>query len=129
MSQAIHQEVVLPAAPAEVYAALTDAARFSAMSGDAPTAIDASDGGAFSCFGGMIVGRNIECAPAERLVRAWRVKVWETGVYSMVRFELEAVEGGTRVTLVHDAFPEGQHEHLAKGWHENYWGPLAAALA
>jgi uncharacterized protein YndB with AHSA1/START domain len=61
-------------APAErVYATLTTAKVFEEMTG-APTAIDASAGGALSCFGGVIHGRNIECVPGQRLVQAWRAK-------------------------------------------------------
>jgi uncharacterized protein YndB with AHSA1/START domain len=128
MSQAIHQELVYAADPARIYAALTEAAAFSAMSGGAPAEIDARAGGAFACFGGMILGRNLECSPGERLVQAWRVKSWEPGVYSIARFELRAEAGGTRVVLDHVGFPEGQAEHLGQGWHANYWEPLRKHL-
>ena len=74
MADRIHQELVYDAGAALIYRVLTDADRFSAMSGGAPAEIDATAGGAFSCFGGMIHGRNIECAPGERLVQAWRAK-------------------------------------------------------
>ena len=63
MTHRIHQEVVYDADPARIYGVLTDANQFGAMCSGAPTEIDATEGGAFSCFGGMIVGRNIECAP------------------------------------------------------------------
>jgi len=125
----IHQELVFDAAPARIYEALTDAAQFSKLSGGAPTEIEATAGGAFSCFGGMILGRNVECAVGERLVQAWRVKTWDPGVYSIVRFELRPEGKATRVLLDHAGFPEGQGEHLAKGWHTNYWEPLRKALA
>lgn len=129
MTERIHQEIVFDAAPARVYEALTDAVQFSKLSGGAPAEIEATAGGAFSCFGGMILGRNVECAPGERLVQAWRVKTWEPGVYSIVRFELRPEGGTTRVVLEHTGYPEGQGEHLAKGWHANYWEPLRRALA
>jgi uncharacterized protein YndB with AHSA1/START domain len=129
MSNSIHQEVVLEASPARVYQALTDAEQFTRMSGGAPAEIEARAGGAFSCFGGMILGRNVECVASERVVQAWRVKLWEPGIYSVVRFELRPDGAGTRVILDHAGFPEGQAEHLAKGWHENYWEPLRKLLA
>jgi uncharacterized protein YndB with AHSA1/START domain len=132
MTNRIHQELVVDGAPARVYAALTEAAQFSAMSGGAPAEIDARAGGAFSCFGGMIVGRNIECTPGERLVQAWRAKTWEPGHYSIVRFELrpEGADGeATRVVLDHSGFPDDQGEHLEKGWHARYWEPLRKMLA
>ena len=121
---AIHQEITFAAAPARIYEALTNAKTFSQMSGGAPTEIEAKDGGAFSCFGGMIIGRIIECVPGQRVVQAWRVKAWEPGLYSLARFELKAEGTGTRVLFDHTGFPEGQAEHLGKGWHANYWEPL-----
>ena len=57
MSDRIHQEVVLKGSPERVYKALTDASQFSELTGGAPAEISADAGGAFSCFGGMIVGR------------------------------------------------------------------------
>jgi activator of HSP90 ATPase len=129
MTDRIHQEIAVAAPPHRVYALLTDAAAFSSMTGGAPTEIDAADGGRFSCFGGMIFGRNLECAPSQRLVQAWRVKSWEPGTYSVVRFELREEDGGTRVVLDHTGFPPGQGEHLGAGWHANYWEPMKRALA
>ena len=128
MTGHIHQEISFAATPARIYAILTDAGQFSAMSGGAPTEIDASEGGAFSCFGGMIHGRNIECVPDERLVQAWRVKVWEPGSYSIARFQLQPEGSGTKVIFDHAGFPDGQAEHLGLGWHQNYWEPLKAQL-
>lgn len=128
MSDRIHQEILVEAPASRVYEVLTDAVQFSKMTGGAPTEIDAVSGGAFSCFGGMITGRNIECVPGERLVQAWRAKPWEAGVYSIVRFELKSEGKGTRLVLDHGAFPEGQGEHLDKGWHANYWEPLRKSL-
>ncbi len=126
----IHQEQVFAkVAPARVFEALTDSKKFSAMSGGAPTEIDAKSGGAFSCFGGMILGRTIELVPGQRLVQAWRVKAWEPGQYSLVRFELKQEGEGTRVVLDHSGFPEGQGKHLGEGWNQNYWEPMKKAFS
>jgi uncharacterized protein YndB with AHSA1/START domain len=128
MTRHIHQELKLETSPARVYAVLTNAEEFSRMCGGAPTQIDAQAGGAFSCFGGMIEGRSIECVPGQRLVQAWRAKSWEPGLYSVVRFELAKDGGGTRLTMDHSGFPEGEAEHLAGGWQANYWEPLRLYL-
>ncbi|WP_261305508.1 SRPBCC family protein [Paenibacillus andongensis] len=128
-SSAIHQEVVFAASPNRIYEALTDAAQFSKVSGGAPTEITPEAGGSFSCFGGMIVGKNIELEPNKRIVQAWRVANWEEGVYSLVKFELEEQGEGTRLVFSHTGFPEGQEAHLAPGWHTNYWEPLKKYLA
>ena len=58
------------------------------LSGGAPTDISADPGASFSCFGGMILGRNIELIRNQRIVQAWRAKPWESSVYSIAKFEL-----------------------------------------
>lgn len=128
MHEPIRQEILLPARPEQIWAALTDAASFSRMSGGAPTSIDTAAGGAFSCFGGMIHGQQIEVVPHRRLVQAWRVKAWPEGTYSIARFDLAPEGDGTRLVLEHSGFPAAQREHLDAGWHTNYWKPLAASL-
>ena len=129
MTHRIQQDERYDVSPERIYEVLTRAEEFSKMSGGAPTSIDASTGGSFSCFGGMIHGVNVECVPGQRLVQAWRAKTWDAGVYSMVRFELTADGEGTRVQLEHTGFPEGQGEHLSEGWKANYWGPLSKLLS
>ena len=120
----IHQEVVLPASPARVFAALTTGAQFTEATGGRAAEIADPDGGAFSLFGGAIHGRQIELVPGARVVQAWRVKMWEPGLFSIVRFTLAAEGTGTKVVLDHAGFPEAQAEHLAAGWNANYWEPL-----
>jgi uncharacterized protein YndB with AHSA1/START domain len=125
---AIHQEVTLKASPERVYAALTDAAQFSAFTGGAPAEISREAGGAFSCFGGMITGRNLELLPNRRLVQAWRAGNWGEGVYSVARFEIQAKGGETRLVFDHTGFPEEQRTHLESGWQAMYWEPLRKYL-
>ena len=123
-SQSIHQEVVFNATPDRVYAILTDGKRFSAVTGGAPAEITDKAGAPFSCFGGMIHGQNVELVRDQRVVQAWRSKPWESGVYSLVRFELVPEGKGTRVKFDHTGYPAGQGEHLASGWNSHYWEPL-----
>jgi activator of HSP90 ATPase len=123
MTTHIHQEQTFAAAPAAIFAALTQSAEFAAMTG-APAQIDPAPGGEFSLFGGAIRGRNIECVPGIRLVQAWRASNWEDGVYSVVRFELVPQADQTKVVLDHAGFPDGTGQHLDAGWHPNYWEPL-----
>lgn len=120
----IHQEVVIPASPDRVFAALTTSAQFTEATGGRTAEIATADGGVFSLFGGAIHGRHVELVPGTRIVQAWRVKMWEPGVYSLVRFTLAAEGKGTKVVLDHSGFPEGQQDHLAAGWTANYWEPL-----
>jgi activator of HSP90 ATPase len=120
----IHQEVDVKANPARVYEVLLDAKQFSALSGGLPTDIQREVGGAFSCFGGHIVGRNVELVPNHRIVQAWRAVTWPEGVYSIARFELKPQGAGTRVILDHTGFPPELREHLAEGWEAHYWTML-----
>jgi hypothetical protein len=69
MSEPIRHELVLAAARGRVFELLTSADEFTAVTG-APAAIGASDGGRFSCFGGLIEGRNVELVPGARSARA-----------------------------------------------------------
>ena len=121
----IHQEITLHCDPAKVYKALTDADRFTAVTG-APAEVDAVEGGAFSGFGGQITGRNVELRNDAMIVQAWRAGSWPEGVYSIVRFTLQRSGNDTRLTLDQDGHPADAEDHLDGGWHKMYWEPLAA---
>lgn len=141
ISEAIHQTVVFKAPKKRVFEALTNTAQFdqvielsaaikSGMAlGDRPTQISAVSGGPFTIFGGHIIGRQIELMPYDRIVQAWRVVDWGPGIYSIARFALTEENGSTRLVFDHTGFPQGQAQHLADGWHANYWEPLAKLLA
>jgi activator of HSP90 ATPase len=124
----LHQEIDFKVGPQRLYEALLDAKQFSAFSG-APAEIDRGAGGAFSMFGGIIVGRNIELVPNQRIVQAWRPKYWRAGVYSIVKFELKEQGSRTKVILDHTGFPEGLFASLDSGWYERYWEPLKKFFA
>ncbi len=120
----IHQEIDLAASPDRVYAALLDAKQFGALTGGLATEISREAGGAFSVFGGHIVGRQVELVPGRRIVQAWRVVDWPEGVYSIARFELRPQQGGTRLIFDHTGFPPDLRDHLASGWEDHYWKAL-----
>ena len=116
----IHQEIDFNTSPQLLYEALLDANQFTAFS-SRPAEINREVGGAFSLFGGHIIGRNVELLPNHRIVQAWRVVTWPEGVYSIAKFELKPHGSGTRLVFDHIGFPEGLHDHLAEGWESNYW--------
>jgi activator of HSP90 ATPase len=138
-AESIHQEAVVTASRKRVYEALTDTNQFSRVTalsaafqsgtppGTKPTEISREVGGAFSLFGGHIVGRQVDLVPNERIVQAWRVVDWNPGSYSIVTLELKPRGSGT--TIDHAGFPKGRGEHLAAGWKANYWEPLQKFLA
>ena len=129
MSKPIHHEVLIKAAAKKIYDALTDSKKFSEFSGGAPTDICNEAGGAFSMFGGMISGRNIELLPGQRLVQAWRAGNWPEGVYSIVKFELKAQGADTLLVFDHTGFPPENRDDLDGGWIKMYWDPIKKYLA
>jgi activator of HSP90 ATPase len=126
----LHQEVDIKASPQRIYQALLSSKDFTAFTG-APAEIDPKPGGAFSLFGGMVIGRNVELIPNQRIVQAWRVVAdFPDGVYTLVKFELKP-RGSSETSIILDqtGFAEGDYDHLSKGWHSHYWEPLKIFLA
>jgi activator of HSP90 ATPase len=138
----IHQAVVLAAPARRIYETLTTASLFDKvvrasaamnsdmkkMLGTTPTQIDARPGGAFTLFGGFITGFNLELLADARLVQAWRSGGWKPGEYSIARFVLEPRGASTNLVFDQFGFPDDDTAQLAKGWHGNYWTPLATIL-
>lgn len=120
----LRQQVEYAVSPDRIYAALTESDQFATFTG-MPAQIEPRPGGAFSLFKGLVAGWNLELLPGQRIVQAWRpIEDFEPGVYSIVRFDLQPISTGTRVTLNHTGFPEGHYEHLNAGWPIRYWKPL-----
>lgn len=110
-----------------VYAAIADADRHGAFTG-APATGSTEPGTAFTTHGGAIEGWTLAAEANGYIVQAWRPADWPAGVYSLVRFDFAAIGESTTLTLTHSSMPDGASEHLAQGWNERYWEPLAAYL-
>src|SRR5215470_5003309 len=140
-AESIHQEPVFQASRKRVYEALTDTRQFDKIGqlsgamqsgvalGKKPNEIGRQVGGAFTLFGGHIVGRQVELEPYQRIVQAWRVVDWDPGIYSIVKFELTEQGSKTKIIFDHTGFPVGKAQHLAEGWTANYWEPLRKYLS
>src|SRR5260370_22859294 len=114
-AESIHMEPVFKASRKRVYEALTETKQFdkvirlsaamkSGIPADAkPTEISREAGGAFSLFGGYVMGRRNELAPKEQIVQAWRAGGWGPGAYSIATFELAGPGGGTKMTFATSA--------------------------
>ncbi|MGA8875566.1 MAG: SRPBCC family protein [Candidatus Korobacteraceae bacterium] len=124
----IHYELEFKASPQRFYDVILDQKQFSAFTG-LPATIDSAAGGAFSMFGGLIVGRNVELVPGQRIVQAWRPTHWDPGVYSIVHFELKPHEQECTLLFDHTGFPAGEFAHLDFGWKGHYWEPLRKYFA
>jgi activator of HSP90 ATPase len=140
-AESLHQELVFKANRKRIYEIFTRTALFDNMTRDIqaqeggnaspahPTEISHDPGGAFSLFGGRIVGRHLELVPNERIVQAWRVAYWDPGVFSIVRFDFTEQGAGTKLVFAHTGFPQGDAENLLNGWKLHYWQPLEKFLA
>jgi activator of HSP90 ATPase len=127
-STSLHYQADFKPGPQRIYEALLDSKQFAAFTG-VPAEIDAKAGGAFSLFGGQIQGRNVELITNQRIVQAWRPASWTPGVYSIVKFELQPHDSGSRLVLDHTGFPEGLADHLNSGWHTHYLDTLQKFFA
>jgi len=128
-AKAIHQEVDFKVAPKRIYEALLDSKQFTEFSGGRKAEIHREVGGTFSCFDGVIEGRNLELVADKRIVQAWRVKYWPDGIYSIARFDLKEQGTATHILFDHTGFPVKAAETLASGWYENYWDLLRKYFA
>lgn len=124
----IHQDVAFKASPQQIYEALLDSRQFASFTGR-PAEIDPKKGGAFSLFGGMVGGRNIELFTNQRIVQAWRPESWDRGIYSIVKSDLKPQGSGSMIVFDHTGFPERKYDGLLSGWEGHYWGPLAKFLS
>lgn len=123
MRTSLHYEIDFNASPQRLYDAILDQKLFAAFSG-MPATIDPAAGGAFSMFGGLIVGRNIELIANRRIVQAWRPTHWDPGIYSVAHFEFKPRAAESTLIFDHTAYPAGDHDHLDWGWQNHYWAPL-----
>jgi activator of HSP90 ATPase len=124
----IHYELEFKPSPQRLYEAILDQKQFAAITG-LPATIDPAPGGAFTMFGGLIAGRNIELVANQRIVQAWRPGHWDPGVYSIVHFEFKPRAAETMLIFDHTGFPAGEYDHLDWGWHNHYWEPLKKFFA
>ena len=129
MSDSFEISTVLPATPQRVYAAWLDSDQHAAMTGGAAQ-IDPSIRGLHSEWDGYITGRTLELEPQRRIVQAWRTSEFPPdSPDSRLEVRLEAVEGGTQLTLTHSHIPTGQGKSYESGWVENYFDPMKRYFA
>jgi uncharacterized protein YndB with AHSA1/START domain/uncharacterized protein YciI len=91
---------------------VTDAKVDLRIGGQWSTAGRGADGSTFT-----VSGEYLEIDPPRRLVHTWKPD-WEGGASSTVRYLLEPIDGGTRVTVRHDGFGDraASCQGHADGW-------------
>lgn len=112
------------ATPREVFRAWMSSAGHAAMTGSAAK-IDPRVGGNFSAWDGYISGKTLELKPDSRIVQSWRTTEFaHKDPDSRIEVMLEAVKGGTKLTLTHSGIPDGQADSYESGWEESYFEPM-----
>jgi activator of HSP90 ATPase len=125
-SESLKLSAVIPAQPKAVYDAWLSSKEHAAMTGSAAK-VTAKAGAAFTAWDGYISGKNIELQSPGRILQSWRTTEFpEDAPDSLLEVLLEEAKGGTKVTLVHTAIPEGQKESYKQGWIEFYFDPMKA---
>ena len=112
---------IIPAAPQAIYDAWLDTAGHTYMTGS-PAHTSAKVG--FDAWDGYISGKNLSLEPGKRIVQSWRTTQFEASHQdSQIEASLEAIDGGTQVTLTHTNIPDGQG-HYEQGWVTHYFEPM-----
>ena len=124
MSETIKCFTILPSSSERLYHAWLDSQEHSAFTGSTAE-IDPTPGGSFTAWDGYIEGRTLELEPYRRIVQAWRTTEFPAGSPdSRLEIQIDAVEGGTQITLIHSQIPDGQGTQYAQGWEDYYFKPM-----
>ncbi len=116
---------IVPAAPRRVYDTWLDSAGHAAMTSGQPAQVSAVIGAAYTAWNGYIAGRTLKLEPGRRIVQSWRTtKFTERDADSEIDVTLDAVAGGTRVTVHHRNVPDGHTSYRDSGWQANYFDPM-----
>lgn len=119
----IRQTIIFSTSPQEVYETIIDSRKHESLSGE-KAIISKEVGGAFKAWGEHISGFNLALEPGQKIVQAWRAKDWWPDHYSVVTFDLRAVDGGTELRFTQIGVPPHRFDGHSRGWIENYWRPM-----
>ncbi|KAA5546498.1 SRPBCC domain-containing protein [Adhaeribacter rhizoryzae] len=114
---------IIPAAPEEVYLALTNATTIHLWSGE-EAVMSTVPGSEFELFDGSIAGKNLEFEENKKIVQEWYFG--EQPEPSVVTIKLHPHKNGTSVELRHTNIPDEAFEDIVEGWNNIYFGNLIA---
>jgi len=121
---------IIPAPPRAIYDAWLDSAGHALITGGQKARISPEPGAAFAVWDNYITGRNLVLEPGRRIVQSWRTtKFTAADPDSRIEVALEAVDGGTRVTITHSNVPDGHASYRDGGWQKNYFEPMKRHFA
>ncbi len=112
---------IVPAAPEEVYLALTLEATLKLWTGE-EAEMSTVPGSEFSLWEGSITGKNISFEEGKKIVQEWYFGEQEPA--SIVTIKLHQHKQGTSAEVTHTNIPDEAYEDMVNGWNENYFGLL-----
>lgn len=112
---------IIPAAPEEIYLALTNPATIQLWTGE-PAEMSTEPGSEFSLWEGSITGKNIAFEENKKITQEWYFGEQEPS--SIVTIKLHSHKHGTSVELVHSNIPDEAFDDMVAGWNVNYFGFL-----
>jgi activator of HSP90 ATPase len=123
----IFQVIELESSVSEVYQALTDAHLLTKLTGMAAS-METEEGGTFHAWDNRCHGYMLHLKKDTRIVQAWRHNDFPEGMYSVVIFDLESTETGSRVSFNHTGVPEDASGWLTETWKKDFWVPITEHL-
>ena len=112
---------ILPAAPEDVYNALTNKLILEIWTGE-PAEMTEEPGSEFSLWDGSITGKNLEFEKNRKIVQQWYFEGQEPE--STVTIKLHPHPEGTSVELRHTNIPDEAYLNIAEGWVTDYFDAL-----
>jgi len=112
---------IIPAAPEEIYLALTNPATIQLWTGD-PAEMSTEPGSEFSLWEGNIIGKNIAFEENKKIIQEWYFGDQEPA--SIVTIKLHPHKQGASVELLHTNIPDEMYDEMVDGWNQNYFGLL-----
>jgi uncharacterized protein YndB with AHSA1/START domain len=112
---------IIPAAPHDIYLALTLPATLQAWTGELAE-MRAEPGTEFSLWNGSIAGKNLEFETGKKIVQQWYFG--EQAEPSIVTLKLHPHELGTSVELRHTNIPDEAYDDMVDGWTNTYFASL-----
>ena len=82
-------------------------------------------GGKFTARDGYIHGVSLPLEPYPHIRQRWRTTEFAgDAADSKLDVQLAAINGGTRLTLVHTEIPAGLRKNYKEDWPEHYFAPM-----
>ena len=124
----IKQNIIIKAAPREIYETLMDSKKHSEFTGG-EAKINPKVGGKFTAYDGYAEGKNLELAPDKKIIQSWRASDWPEGHFSTVTFLLKKNgKGSTKLEFSQKEIPREFTKDISDGWKEYYWKPIKKML-